>query len=76
MPAYTSDARTLLPLARLLQQQIGEALPVLGHRVDLPQAVHQVRTMLMQLKQPNRSYKNFLSPNRGNLKASSIHKFF
>ena len=44
-------ALTLLAGARFLQQQVGHTLPVLQHLVDLPQTVHQVRRVLVQLKQ-------------------------
>ena len=45
---------TFLVIAWLFQQQVTHALPVLQHVVDLPQAVHQIRRVLVQLKQQQR----------------------
>lgn len=38
---------TLLPLGWFLQKKVSHTLPVLHHVVNLPQTVHQVRTMLV-----------------------------
>jgi hypothetical protein len=47
---YLAVVERLLAGPRLLQQQVRHALPVLHHGIGLDQRVHQVRAVLVQLK--------------------------